>query len=294
MRKFPRIRHFVPIALLLLLLLLPGVSLAQEGDVVVEDVVVEDVVVEDVQPTRTAMAPTVTSSRDRLYLNFVEDAMITDEQWWEGWVQYDDRDQIDRTILFGQAAFQVWRNTEIGGRVGFGKTDTNPPLDDGTGATDFDFWGKYYWNLGNDRTEITAGAILTVPTGDDSVGLGFDAFALKGFGAVRWRLSTVVITGTLGLQLNDDGRTLNSPSLDGQTAFSAGAGVIAPWSDSFSFIGELTWSGKRFKGLDDEAALLGGLNLRLSERSLLRPSIAVGLQDGAPDWQVYIGYAYAL
>ncbi|HXV75458.1 MAG TPA: hypothetical protein VD788_04000 [Candidatus Polarisedimenticolaceae bacterium] len=273
MRKFLKLSRLVPIGMLLLA---PAAASAQ-----------------DEPATAPRVDSTVTSSRERLFLNFSEDAMITDEQWWEGWLQYDDRDEVDRTILFGQAAFQIWVNTEIGVRVGFGRTDNAPPLDEGNGATDLEAWGKYYWNLGNDRTELAAGVILTVPSGDDSVGLGFDAFALKGFGAVRYRLSTVILTGNVGLQLNEDGQTLNSGELQGETAFSVGAGVIAPWSDSFSFVGELTWEQSRFEEIDDgEAQLLGGLNLRLTNRGILRPAVAVGLQDGSPDWQIYLGYAY--
>jgi hypothetical protein len=251
---------------------------------------------QDTTPTGSAGPPpaaTHSSSLDRLYLNFIEDAMIVDEQRWEGWLQYDDADFIDFTVLYGQAAFQIFRDTEIGGRVGFGRSDTDSGLSDGTGATDLDLWGKYYWNLGDRATEISAGAILTIPTGDDSVGLGADAFALKGFGAIRFSLQAVVLTGTLGLQVNETGRTLGSGDLDGEASFSAGAGVIAPWSEAFSFIGELSWKSNRFEGFDDDARLLGGLNLRLSDRGMLRPALAVGLQDGAPDFEFIIGYAHS-
>jgi hypothetical protein len=269
--------------LLLAVLLLAGPALAQQGH--------DD---PDADTARSAGATgTNTSSRDRLFLNFIEDGMIVDEQWWEGWLQYDDSDLIDRTILFGQAAFQMWDSVEVGARVGFGSTDATSGVDDGTGATDLDLWGKYYWNIDNDRTEISAGAILTVPTGDDSVGLGTDAFALKGFGAMRYRLEPVILTGTLGVQMNDDGRTLGSPDLDGEIAFNVGLGVIAPWSDAFSFVGELTWNSNRFDGFDDDSRLLGGINLRLGNRGMLRPALALGLQDGAPDAQVYVGYAYS-
>ena len=250
------------------------------------------------EPTATgSTAPppssTHSSSLDRLYLNFIEDAMIVDEQRWEGWLQYDDADFIDVTALYGSAAFQVFPNTELGGRVGFGQTDTTEGLPDGTGATDLDVWGKYYWNLGDRATELTAGAILTVPTGDDASGLGLDAFALKGFGAIRYSLKAVVLTGTVGLQANETGHILGSGDLDGELSFQAGAGVIAPWSDAFSFIGELSWKSNRFEGFDDDTRLLGGLNLRLSDRGMLRPAVSVGLDDGAPDFQFFIGYAHS-
>jgi hypothetical protein len=241
--------------------------------------------------TTPSSGTTRSSSLDRLYINFIEDATIVDEQRWEGWFQYDDWDIIDISALYGSAAFQVWRNSEIGGRVGFGNSDSTDDLPDGTGATDLDLWGKYYWDL--EGTELTAGAIATIPTGDDSSGLGWNAFSLKGFGAIRHSLRTVVLTGTLGLQANGTGHTLDSGDLDGELAFSAGAGVIAPWSDAFSFIGELSWKSNRFEGLDDDVQLLGGIDLRLSNRGMLRPAVSVGLQDGAPNWVFFVGYAYS-
>ena len=207
------------LALIITLALLPGTTLAQETETV-----------ETSEIPATTTSATNTSSQDRLYINFIEDAMVVDEQWWEGWLQYDDADVVKRTILFGRAAFQPWNNVEVGGSIGFGGTDSSMNLPDGTGATDLNLWGKYFWNMGNDRTELTAGGIFTVPSGDDSVGLGYDAWALKGFGAVRYRLKPAVLTGNVGVQFNSNGRTLGSQTLDGEIAFSLGIGVIAPWS----------------------------------------------------------------
>jgi hypothetical protein len=270
------------LALAAALALLTGSTVAQETETVEQS---------DIPATTTSR--TNTSSQDRLYINFIEDAMVVDEQWWEGWLQYDDADIIKRTILFGRAAFQPWDNVEVGGSIGFGNTDTSFDANEGTGATDLNLWGKYFWNLNNDRTEVAAGGIVTVPSGDDSVGLGFDAWALKAFGAARYRLKPAVVTGTVGLQFNSNGRTLGAPALDGEIAFSLGVGVIAPWSESFSWVGELTWKSERFDGADNDTQLLGGINLRLSSRGLLRPALAFGLQDGAPDLQVLVGYAYS-
>ena len=270
MRRPFRIRVFLP-----LLLLTTTAALAQ-------------------QPTSSASAPTSTSSLDRLFVNFIEDATIVDQQRWEGWFQYEDGDLVDVAALYGTAAFQLWANTEVGGRVGFGKTDID--IDDeleGTGATDLDVWGKYYWNLGDRGTEISAGAVLTVPTGDDAAGLGADAFALKGFVAGRFALESVILTGTLGLQANESGRIFESDDIDGETSFAIGGGVIVPWSDSFSFVGELSWKTERFEDFEDDGRVLGGLNLRLSDRGMLRPAVAIGLEDGAPDYMFIIGYAHS-
>ena len=270
------------LALSTALILLPGSTLAQETEVVEQS---------DIPAPTTSK--TNTSSQDRLFINFIEDAMVVDVQWWEGWLQYDDADFIKRAVLFGRAAFQPWDNVEVGGSIGFGSTDTSGGLNDGTGATDVKLWGKYFWNLDHDRTEVSAGGILTIPSGDDSVGLGYDAWGLKGFGAVRYRLKPAVITGTLGLEFNSNGRTLGFDTRDGEIAYSLGVGVIAPWGEAFSWVGELSWKSERFDGADNDTQLLGGINLRLSNRSFLRPALAFGLQDGAPDFRAIVGYAYS-
>lgn len=232
-----------------------------------------------------------TSSRDRLFLSFIEDAMVVEDQWWEGWLQYDDSDSFDRTVLFGRAAFQPWRNVELGGQFGFGNTDTPGGIPDGSGATDLDFWGKYYWRMDNEKTELAAGAVLTIPTGDDTAGLGFDAFALEGFGAIRQRLKVAVITGKVGLRANGDGQIFGVADLMGELSVSLGAGAIIPLSDRFAIIAEIDWENERFQNTDDDGEILGGFSLDVSNRGLVRGALGFGWTDGAPDFQLRIGYA---
>ena len=85
MRKSRESSQFA-LALTVLLLLPPAAALAQETDSTSASA-----------GTTTTAGGTNTSTRERLYLNFAEDAMIVDEQWWEGWLQYDDSDLADRT-----------------------------------------------------------------------------------------------------------------------------------------------------------------------------------------------------
>ena len=82
-----------------------------------------------------ALAQT-TSSSDRLFLSFIEDATIVQNQWWEAQLELADFDSVDQTIVRGIAAFRPWKSVELGGRVGFGQTDTPAGLPDGSGATD--------------------------------------------------------------------------------------------------------------------------------------------------------------
>lgn len=238
-------------------------------------------------------APTAGVTRtDRLFINFIEDAAVVNHQWWEAQLEYTDGDPIDAIILRGVAAFQPMQSLEVGGRVGFGSTDTPAPLPDGTGATDLDLWGKWYFPTPSGTTEFAAGAVVTVPTGDDTAGLGFDAFAVEGFGCMRYSAKRFTLTGKVGLRLNEDGSILGSADADGETSATVAGGVLWPWSQKVTFVGELNYEDGRFQGADSDIRFLGGLNWRTGDRGVLRGAVTIGLSDGAPDLQALVGYAY--
>ncbi len=226
---------------------------------------------------------------NRLYLAFIEDTAIATEQWWEGRVEFADGDSVESTIFRGVAAFQPWIDVEIGGTVGFGSSDL-PAGADGSGATDLDLWGKYYLG-GGSRAVFSVGGVVTVPTGDESAGLGLEAFGGSAFGAVRYKLKPAILTGTLGIQFNGDGRTFDGVKRDGETAGMVGIGAIVPLSESFSVIGELYYHGKRLEGLKNEAEGLFGMNWRVGGRGTIRAAVGFGLEDGSPDWTATAGYA---
>lgn len=232
-----------------------------------------------------------TADHDRLFLSFVEDGTIVENQWWEGQLEFTDGDVIDATVLRGIVALRPWDDVEVGARVGFGSTDTPDGVPEGDGGTDLDLWAKMRLDSGIEELEFTVGGVVTVPTGDDTAGLGFDAFALSGFGAVRRAYPEAIVSAHLGVRLSGDGSVLGSPELDGEPAILAGVGVIAPLSDRLSVVGELDFEGKRFDGGENDARLLGGVNWRLRNSATLRGALAIGLADGAPDLQATVGYA---
>jgi hypothetical protein len=235
-----------------------------------------------------AQAPT--SGSDRLFLSFFEDATIIDSQWWEGQIDYADYDDFNTLLVRGVAAFNPRENLEVGGRVGFGSSDADMGID-GSGATDLDVYGKWHFGARPDgKTEFAAGAIVTVPTGDDSVGLGFDAFALGGFGSMRYRLADAILTGNVGFRMNDDARIFGV-DIDGELSPFVGLGYIRPLSDEVTFVGELRFESERFDGGSSDVRALGGINLRAFNRGMLRAAVGVGLDDGAPDIQFIVGYA---
>ena len=243
------------------------------------------------QTAGSSSAPT--SSSDRLFLSFIEDATVIENQWWEARLEVSDWDTVDVTALTGVVAFQPWQSWELGARVGFGDSDISGGSGvDGSGATDLNAWGKYYFG-GSDNTEFAVGSVVTVPTGDDSAGLGFDAFGISAFGTIRHRLERLVLSFHGGLRFNDDGRFVNN-DLKGETSALLGAGVIFPLADQVTIVGEFDYESGRFEGRDDDLTLLGGINWRMLNRGMLRGALGVGLADGAPDWQLIVGYAASL
>jgi len=242
--------------------------------------------------TQPAVRITPGGGFHRLFLSFVEDATLVENQWWEGRFDYAKGDRVDLTVLRGIFAFQPWQNIGVGARVGFGNSDISGPGSslDGSGATDLDLWGKYYFGTGSGVTEFAAGGILTVPTGDDSAGLGYDAFAFKGFGSLRRPFRGWILSVDAGAQFNADGRIFGN-DLTGETSFMLGGAALFPTSDHVGFVVESRYESARFDGTDNDWRVLGGANWRVTNRGIVRGAVAIGLTDGAPDWQIFIGYA---
>lgn len=236
-----------------------------------------------------AAAGRTTPGADRLFLSFFEDATLVRSQWWEGQLEYADYDDFETTLLRVVAAFSPWENIELGGRVGFGQSDSDQFLD-GSGATDLDLYWKYYFGNRGGNTEFAAGALGTVPTGDDAAGLGFDAFSVGAFGSARHRLKGAILTANAGVRMNGDARFVGV-DLDGKTSPFAGLGYIRPLSDEVSFVGEVRFESERFDNGDADLRVLGGINLRAFNRGMLRGAVGVGLDDGAPDLLFIVGYA---
>lgn len=235
-----------------------------------------------------------TSSSERLFHSFIEDAAVVDNQWWEAQVEYADADTHDLLILRGVATFNPWENIELGARVGFGSSDAAGDNPDGSGATDLDAWGKYHFGKVGEAAEFAVGAMVTIPTGDEAAGLGDDSFAVGAFAAMRYEWDRFIFAAHAGARLNADGKVFTaegSSELKGEVSPMVGAAVFYPFTDVVTFVGELNYEGKRFEEHDTAIRLLGGLNWRVSNRGIVRGAFSLGLDDGAEDAQIIVGYA---
>ncbi len=275
----PRSPHRAAAIILLILFALPLSSLAQT-----------ETAEEETQATAATIAP-ATSATDRLFLGFIPEAALARSQWWEGQFEYADYDALDVYIVRGVVAFQPWKRWEMGARVGFGNTDTPAGVTDGTGATDLDAWAKYFLGKSGEATEFAAGGWVTVPTGDDAAGLGYDAFSVAGFGSLRHRFQRFVLSVHAGIRSTGDGQMFGV-ELNGKTSPLVGVGMIFPRSDRVALVAEASLEGERFEGGDSDVRVLGGLNWRFQNRGMFRAAIAIGLSDGGPDAQLIGAYAW--
>jgi hypothetical protein len=229
---------------------------------------------------------------DRLFNSFVEDTAVAERFRLEAQFVREEGDSFDRGLMnvIGSASFDRIPNVEFGARFGIVGVNTVGGAE-GEGLGDTDLWAKY--RLGataSSRHELAFGAVVSLPTGDHAEGTGFDSTMSRLFVAARREFRAGVITGNLTLAMNGDGEFFGSP-LDGQTTLGANFGVIVPWTFRMAFIGELGYEGERFDGWDDQASVLGGVNVLLKEGSI-RGAVAFGLSDGSPDVEVTVGYAF--
>jgi hypothetical protein len=228
-----------------------------------------------------------TSGEDRLFPSFAEDATIIPNQWWEGSFEFTSYEHVDVTALMATAVFKPVERLEVGGRVGFGSASADGNRADGSGATDLDVWGKYHLGAAGGRAEFAVGGLVTVPTGDETAGLGHDAFNFEGFGAVRYRLPEAILAGHVGLRMNGDGHG-QLRELDGRNSALFGVGLIFPLSDRVGLVGEANVESERWEGQGSDFWLVGGVNWRPLNRGIVRAAVTAG----APAIRLTIGYAY--
>ena len=242
------------------------------------------------EPPATAPTGANAARAGRLFLGFDREAILVDRQWWEGQVDISQGDDIDAQQIRAVVAMQPFRGIEVGGRVGFGSTNTRAGLPDGRGATDFDLWAKFALGRFEGGTQVVAGAILTVPTGDNTAGLGDDAFSGGGFLAIRRPIGKMTLHADFGIRLSEDGEILGFEE-EGRTSGFVGGGLVIPLESRFDIIAELRYESERFRGRDDNAEVLGGIDWRLTDHGRLRAAVGFGLTSGAPDFQAIFGWA---
>ncbi len=237
-----------------------------------------------------AASPTALGT-DRLFRGFIEDAAFVNKQWWEGRLEYADGKDLDVFDARFIVAFQPIRRLEVGGRIAYGGTSGSDEIPTGSGLSDMDLWGK--WNFGTfgGSTDVAAGAVITVPTGRHAVALGYDAFGLEAFGAMRHRVQNVVINARAGVQFNQNGQ-IAGVDISGKTSAILGFGALWAVASQVSLTGEIDVRTERFDGGDSDSRVVVGANIRPSNQGVVRLTAGFGLTDGAPRFEIGAGYAF--
>lgn len=214
------------------------------------------------------------SDRVHLFQGFVADGLITEETYWDAGVEFSDFSGANIFDLGGRAGFSVAPGLEFLGGISF--LNVNPERgDSNSGLSDLLFAGKY--QLQNDETRVAVGGFLTLPIGNESVGQGRANFG--GFGSLRHPVAdNLTATGILGLNLFDTGN-------DYDVSLSLNGGLIYLLNSDLSFVGELALETK-----GDFTLLSGGLDYDAQNGGRIRGLLGIGVDSGAPDVQVRVGY----
>lgn len=230
---------------------------------------------------------------DRFYEAFVEDAQIVDRSRIE--MAFRTLDFDDSRIVLSEAIaavqFAGMPQVEFGARMGVGGVQNDLAPDTG-GVTDLDIWAKFVtMPISANAPRYAFGAVLTLPTGDEEAGLGFDSLRSRLFGAARFERDRHAWSVQGGLVINEDA-TFSAVTLDGQVALFAGVGWMWSFRETLRLSVEARFEGERFDGSDDDTRLVAGWTWRAVENMKVRASLGVGLTDAAPDVQGQLGIAF--
>lgn len=258
---------------------------------------------------RALSAQTATMDDVRLFQAVFRDAAIG-APFGEGLAQFMDRGGSNVLSLGVQGGVGFMRKVEISGGLYFSNIDADGASDSRSGVLDIPVYGRYNF-IDEDRTRVSGGTFLTLPVGSDDLGQGNFNFGF--FGAVRHALTgdRVTLTANAGVDLVErpgfflgpicipwfnpitglweypPGVCVPGPQAEGsrKATFGVGGGAVYAATEQLHLIGEA-----RIETRTDYAALSGGMDYRVSPTGRVRGNLLVGLDDGAPDAGLTVGY----
>ncbi|HEX9970530.1 MAG TPA: hypothetical protein VGD14_00530 [bacterium] len=228
----------------------------------------------------------------RLFQSYFFDAPIASAGYGQGGLTYSTYDAFSQFSVGVMGGYPINPQIELGTQIHY--LSLSPDKGDGqSGITDLDVFGRY--NLYNvKQTNISAGAMVSLPIGSKDIGQGKLDFGA--FGAIRHSLnSNVTLVGTIGLMFyekTDYEFNPNTFQLDEKTSYdnylNIGAGAVYQLNPQLNLVGELN-----IKSEGDFMMLSGGVDYALGSGSL-RGGLGIGLDDGAPDLMLMAGYQMSL
>jgi hypothetical protein len=220
----------------------------------------------------------------RLFQRFVEDAVIAPGGWVEAQYHYENLVASSRHFVGPLIAFKVIDDLEAGLRFGYVdvRSDSGP---DGSGVSDIDLFLKYRLP-GGGRGRVALGFLFKAPTGDETQGIGTGEPDFELFSAYRANLEAVTLVASVAARFNGEPRGTSST----EDSFLLGAGLILPATPALAFVIEGTYETERIDGTGDDARLTVGVQAAgVRRRGGFRGAVAIPLNDGAPDVEVFAG-----
>jgi hypothetical protein len=210
----------------------------------------------------------------RLFQSYFFDAPITKVNYGDFGLSHSSYDGFSILVIGGQGGYALNKKVEIQAQLGY--VNASPEEGDGqSGLSDLDVYGRYFIS-DNRKTQISAGGYLSLPVGSEDVGQS--TMDIGGFGALRHKLDNgMVVTGTAGLISLEWGD-------DREMTVRIGGGAVYPYSKVMSFVGELVMQTEV-----DYTMLSAGVDYRMGS-GRLRGSLGLGMDDGAPDFQIFATY----
>ena len=247
-----------------------------------------------------AMGPTPrkngtdTGGAERLFLSFVEDPALVEDPYLEGRIDFADygrTDTIGIDVIFA-TQFGAIPRIEWGLAGGFASVSRSGETDE-SGLRDLDVWGKFaFYRSANNRTDMAFGALLTLPTGDDEIGLGRDALQSKLFYSASYAFRDLALIGNVGVRVTGNGMLGGLP-LEGTVSGTAAIGVMLPLWHSITLTTELDYQSERFDGFGEESRIAFGVDWRIFARGVFRGAVIGGLVDGSADARIVAGFGYS-
>ena len=223
-----------------------------------------------------------------LFQNFLKDSPIAQKPYVEPGLLYGTYEFFSTFQLGAQGGFPINPDLEIAGALNF--LSLNPDEGDGqSGLSDLTVLGKYRIKT-EANMDFSAGGSLTLPIGSEDVGQGNLNFGA--FGAIRYPINNE-ISGSAVLGLNFIETTTfdaqGNEDTEYETSVHLGGGVIYSINQQMSLVGELNIMTE-----ENYTMLSGGLDYAHTSNGRLRGGIGLGLDDGAPDFALFLGYLLIL
>ncbi|MDP8214433.1 MAG: transporter [Candidatus Euphemobacter frigidus] len=221
------------------------------------------------------------------------DGAVVTGPWLRGQFRYQKFDKIKGWGLGPTYAMCIpnLERLEVGGRFWFLSMKPDGGSNE-SGMSDIDLWGKYQFL--DDPLLLSGGIMFTLPTGSEKVihpwASGELNFEL--FGALRYYITDIfALIGHMGLRINGDAdKKVGGQKIkyEGETQFELGAGMIYQVAPELNLLTELNLATEAYKDMDNDIELTGGAEYLINEMLSLEGGIGVGLDDGAPDFEVIV------